>query len=412
MPKLLLPDRGPHEAPWIDAAAVPAMTTRSEGLRLAPGTAEPNGAPDSSLHERARDFVKSVPALRRLALGAIDVRDSARFLVGTTIPELLKARPRKLTIAITAHCNLRCTGCRYGRDFMPGAQLPMNVVGEILDDAAEAGIRTVRLYGGEPLLHPHLPEMITYATGLGLSPYVTTNGILLGQKARQLHEAGLRNVTVGFYGVEDSYDKYVNRPGRFTRLERSIEDTRALLGSRLKMQLNFLLMRPSCSIEAVDAAWRFAERYDMTFHTDLVHYSLPYFTEGEDRELQFRPEDETRIRAVVEHLVSLKQGAPERFPEPIQSLNSIPDWLLQGPEMRVPCDIEKLIWIGADGTVQLCYVTFKLGNVFEKRLRDMLFTDAHNCAARSAYKLECPNCHCERATRIVRHIPSRIKYRG
>lgn len=387
------------------------MTTESDHLRLGTELIDPAAARPRSLQDRTREFVKSVPALRRLAAGVIDVHDSARFLVGTTMPTLLKARPRKLTIAITAHCNLRCTGCRYGRDFMPGSQLPLNVMQEVLDDAAEAGIRTVRLYGGEPLLHPQLPEMITHATRLGLSPYVTTNGLLLGQKAHALYEAGLRDVTIGFYGVGEDYDAYVNRPGRFARLERSMEDTRALLGDRIKMQLNFLLMRPSCTIEAVDAAWRFAERYDMKFHTDLVHYSLPYFTEGADRELQFRAEDEPRIREVVTHLISLKRQSPERFPEPIQSLNSIPDWLLQGPDMRIPCDIEKLVWIGADGTVQLCYVTFKLGNVHEMRLRDMLFTDAHNCAARSAYKLECPNCHCERATRVVRHLPSRFKYR-
>jgi cyclic pyranopterin phosphate synthase len=76
----------------------------------------------------------------------------------------------------------------------------------------------------------------------------------------------------------------------------------------------------------------------------------------------------------------------------------------------VPCDRNKLIWIGADGTVQLCYVTFKLGNLHEKRLRDMLFTREHVAAARDAFALKCPNCHCGYDTRTLGHGPTRRQY--
>jgi hypothetical protein len=40
-----------------------------------------------------------------------------------------------MTIAVTAFCNLRCAGCRYGRSFMPGAQLPLRLVQDALIDA-------------------------------------------------------------------------------------------------------------------------------------------------------------------------------------------------------------------------------------------------------------------------------------
>jgi hypothetical protein len=45
--------------------------------------------------------------------------------------------------------------------------------------------------------------------------------------------------------------------------------------------------------------------------------------------------------------------------------------------MRVSCDAHKLIWIGADGTVQLCYAAFELGNLYERPLREILFQGAH-----------------------------------
>lgn len=78
--------------------------------------------------------------------------------------------------------------------------------------------------------------------------------------------------------------------------------------------------------------------------------------------------------------------------------------------MRVPGDAYRMIWIGADGSVKLCYVTFDLGNLHEQRLAEMLYGETHRQAARDCFQLSCPNCYCERKTRIQKHTPSRRKY--
>jgi cyclic pyranopterin phosphate synthase len=83
---------------------------------------------------------------------------------------------------------------------------------------------------------------------------------------------------------------------------------------------------------------------------------------------------------------------------------------MKGPGMKVPCDRYRLIWIGADGVVQLCYVTFKLGNLHDNRLAELLFTPEHRKASRDAFALKCPNCHCSYPNRIERHLPSRLRY--
>jgi MoaA/NifB/PqqE/SkfB family radical SAM enzyme len=330
--------------------------------------------------------------------------------LGRVLPSVIQPRPRRLTVAVTAHCNLRCTGCRYGRDFMPGQQLSLEEVKQILTDAKESGVELVRLYGGEPLLHRDLPEMVRHSIQLGLATYVTTNGTLLRQKIDALYEAGLRNITIGFYGTGEHYNNYVNRKDRFRRLEEGLSYARERYGSTLSLQLNYLVMRPTCNISALREAWEFAERFDMTFHTDLVHYSLPYFTDGKEGGLDFTPDDAEALQAFTRELSHLKQRHPRRVRESLPSIHSIPDWLLKGPDMRIPCDVKNLLWIGADGTVQLCYVTFKLGNIREKPLRDMLFTAAHKAAAQDAFKLKCPNCHCERDGRIQKHLASRLHY--
>jgi cyclic pyranopterin phosphate synthase len=293
---------------------------------------------------------------------------------------------------------------------MPSSQLGWPIVRDLLDDAKEAGFLTVRLYGGEPLLHPDLPKMVKHGVDLGLRVYVTTNGILLREKVDELYAAGLREITIGFYGVGDDYDSYVQSHDRFVQLEDGIAYVRHKYGQSMRLTLNWLLMRPSCSIEALRAVHQFALSYRMPIRVDLIHYSLPYFTEGPDRVLQFRPEDRSMIDKVVAELIRLKGIHPEMVTMPLNALNAIPDWLIKGPNMQVPCDSYRLIWVGADGTVQMCYVTFKLGNLHEKRLREMLFTPEHSQAARDAFALNCPNCHCHNDYRINKHLVSRIQY--
>jgi cyclic pyranopterin phosphate synthase len=349
----------------------------------------------------------------RTTLKALDGHiDLARHSIAHVFPQIIQPDPREIYITLTANCNLRCKGCRYGRDFMTGAQLPWKLVRNLLDDAKELSISNIRLYGGEPLLHRDIVRIVEYSTSIGLNVWITTNGILLKEKIDDLYRAGLRAIEVGFYGTGESYNSYVQRRDRFAALEAGIAYTRERYGLTIDIKLGWVLMRPTCTLDSAQQTWQFAERYSTSIGINLIHYSLPYFTEGPDRELQFRPEDRPAIEAVVRELIRCKELQPHLIQQSLMALRSIPDWLIKGPDMTVPCDRYRLIWVGADGTVQLCYVTFKLGNLHEKRFSEMLFTPEHRQASRDAFALKCPRCHCSYPSRTAMHAPSRWKYSG
>lgn len=359
----------------------------------------------------ARSLARIIPATEPALKAGYRISERMIGSLAKTWPSVVRARTERITIAITAHCNLRCQGCRYGRDFMPGAQLPLKIVEQLLEDAADARIPSVRLYGGEPLLHPDVVDMVKIATRLGVGCYITTNALTLDKKIEALHAAGLRKVTIGYYGEGSAFDAYVQRPGRYERLVESLENTRSMFGpEELDIQFNFLLSRRSASIEAVDDMVRFADRFRASIHLDVVHYSLPYFQEGPARELQFGPDDLGAVDKVVRHLLRLKAQRPRLLTESAIALASITDWAIKQEEMRIPCDARKLLWVGADASVMLCYVTFPLGNLHQTRLRDILYKDAHHQAAQDAFQLKCPNCHCEAASRVEKHAPSFRKY--
>ncbi len=364
-----------------------------------------------SIESLARTVAKQMPGTAPLLKAGYRQRERIITGVGGVWPGVVRAQTEKITIAITAHCNLRCMGCKYGRDFMPGAQLPMPIYRELIEDAAAAKVPAVRLYGGEPLLHPDVVEMVRLTNEVGVGCYMTTNALILDKKIDALHEAGLRKITMGYYGQGTAFDEYVQRPGRYDRLVESLENVRKSHGSdTLDLQFNFLLSRRSANKAAVDEIKQFAERYDASIHVDVVHYSLPYFQEGPERELQFRPEDADDVRRTIDYLLEIKAKTPNLLTESPVALAAFEDWAMKQEDMRVPCDARKLLWVGADGSVMLCYVTFPLGNLHAKRLRDILYTPDHHKAARDAFQLNCPNCHCEAGSRVEKHGPSFRKY--
>ena len=64
--------------------------------------------------------------------------------------------------------------------------------------AVSLGIARIKLTGGEPLMRKDLPEIISGIAAVpGLKDLsLTTNGLLLGDMAKELHERGLKRVNI------------------------------------------------------------------------------------------------------------------------------------------------------------------------------------------------------------------------
>src|SRR2546428_10219460 len=60
------------------------------------------------------------------------------------------------------------------------------------------GVRTIRITGGEPLVRVKLEELIGMINAIDPTPDITmtTNGLLLRQKAPMLKDAGLKRINI------------------------------------------------------------------------------------------------------------------------------------------------------------------------------------------------------------------------
>jgi MoaA/NifB/PqqE/SkfB family radical SAM enzyme len=88
---------------------------------------------------------------------------------------------------------------RYKREIFPLGYMDMDLYKQIVSECAEyhGADMTLNLHkDGEPLMHPHIGEMIAYAKSYGMFVHFATNGLLLGKKKEELVDNGLDLITV------------------------------------------------------------------------------------------------------------------------------------------------------------------------------------------------------------------------
>ncbi len=85
---------------------------------------------------------------------------------------------------VTYRCNAKCGFCDIWEQ--PSPMVNLDDVRRNLDDLKRLGVRVVDFTGGEPLLHPRLPEMLALAKERGFLTTVTTNGLLYPKRAEKL----------------------------------------------------------------------------------------------------------------------------------------------------------------------------------------------------------------------------------
>ena len=175
-----------------------------------------------------------------------------------------------LRVSLTDHCNLRCSYC------MPAEGLPWMDRDRLLTDPEIVrlidigtrllGIRTVRLTGGEPLLHRGLEHLVGALAGLPQRPRIalTTNAIGLSRRARDLADAGLDRINISLDTLDP--DTFV-RIARRRRLPDVLAGIAAARDAGLQpVKINTVLLRGVNDHEAVSLLrWAMEQQVQLRF---------------------------------------------------------------------------------------------------------------------------------------------------
>lgn len=136
--------------------------------------------------------------------------------------------PDKATLAleVSGVCNLRCPMCSYPNTKRQKGFMEWDLFEKIVDDVIENGHNIASLhFFGEPLLWPHIVEGVALLAKNNIFPRISTNGMLLtGTLARQLQNAGMKEIMVTIDTLMPEVYPKIRCGGNFSLVKQNIHD--------------------------------------------------------------------------------------------------------------------------------------------------------------------------------------------
>lgn len=162
-----------------------------------------------------------------------------------------------LRVSLTDRCNLRCFYCmpKEGVEWQaPQEILRYEEIERIIGVALKLGINKIRLTGGEPLVRKNiLPFIKRIAKMDGLKDLaMTTNGVLLAEKAEALKEAGLKRVNISLDTLNYAVFKEISGFDKLEDVLTGIE--KALEVGLTPLKINMVLMKNVNEEDALELA--------------------------------------------------------------------------------------------------------------------------------------------------------------
>ncbi len=132
-----------------------------------------------------------------------------------------KRYPLVLMLEPLFRCNLECKGC--GKIQFPNDILDRHVSPEQAWAAVEeCGVPVVSIAGGEPLIHPQMPEMVRGLVERKKFVYLCTNAVLLEKKLDLYTPSPYLTLSVHIDGTEERHDEVVCRKGVYKKATQAI----------------------------------------------------------------------------------------------------------------------------------------------------------------------------------------------
>ena len=277
-------------------------------------------------------------------------------LIAAAAP-LADAFDRRITylrISVTDRCNLRCVYCmpEAGLPWIPKAEiLSFEEIARVVRAAAQIGVRSVRLTGGEPLIRRDLDQLVAMLAAIpGIEDIaLSTNGLLLAEQVQGLRDAGLTRANISLDTLrEDRFVQIARRPG----LDRVLAGIEAAERAGLApIKLNCVVMRGQNDDEVEAFAELSRQRPVAVRFIEVM--PVTENVEGHTSEYISAREILERIGAIAElrPVPGPKGNGPARY----YAFDGAPGTVgVISPLSHDYCDTCNRVRLSADGRLKLC----------------------------------------------------------
>jgi MoaA/NifB/PqqE/SkfB family radical SAM enzyme len=231
------------------------------------------------------------------------MKNSDKLRIGAQIAvSKLTGRPRPFFVqySLLNACNAKCVYCNCPEREDPRADLETHL--RTLREFARLGAVRIKFLGGEPLLHPHLGQLVTTVKNLGMRAAMVTNGFLIPQKMDVMRR--LDEIVISIDGDEEAHDAQRGR-GTWKKVMAAVD---ACAAENLDFFLSAVVTRDTT--DQIDWLIDTARRYGVMVNFQIPQFNPEMYGTGAK---QWMPEPD-EIRKLIARIIAAKEaGAPVLF---------------------------------------------------------------------------------------------------
>jgi radical SAM protein with 4Fe4S-binding SPASM domain len=284
-----------------------------------------------------------------------------------------KADPQSLFLHITSRCNLSCPHCYYPSDPSKSRDVPMDKLIPLVEEGIDLGIKAITLSGGEPLCHPEIRTILESCRDR-LTVQLLTNGTLIDKEWAEFLADRDIQIQVSLDGPTAEIHDNIRGQDNF---EKSLHAVDRLQKAGLKDRITLATTVSSHNIKELEEMISLSKALDVpkirflpvrrmgTASNNWQEVGSQLTVEDYESFFDFARQAARLNRPVIDISCGLSGLIIHDFSDKGR------DWLW--------CPIGRSIVVDTGGNAYPCAPlmaeSFHLGNVFEKGLKDIFFSE-------------------------------------
>jgi MoaA/NifB/PqqE/SkfB family radical SAM enzyme len=286
-------------------------------------------------------------------------------------------RPLSAHIKLTENCQARCISCNYWQSRWQDSIDTSRAI-ELVNEIDSAGIQSLRLTGGEPLLRKDLFHILATANTSRFKRIILqTNGLLIKKLHKEINASPITHIAVSIDGLKQTNDLIRGIRGYF---DLGMEGLKLLKDKKLAISVT--LNRMSAG-ELEDLA-AMARQVGAKLEFNILSQSLFFLKDANIASMWPESGD------VAEIARFLNGKRPE------YEVDYIKRYYNHEAIAEPPCVLGYLqVFVLSNGDVLTgCYPLKPVGNILRDSLATVLASEAYSRQAEAMLRRECPGCTC------------------
>ncbi|MCX5714750.1 MAG: radical SAM protein [Candidatus Omnitrophica bacterium] len=262
-----------------------------------------------------------------------------------------------MEIEFSIRCNLRCQYCYASEGKSFDGELSREEIRDAILQAKALGARKIVILGGEPMLYPHIMEMLRFIRGEGLQVEMFTNGYQISPDiARQLFDLGIFVVLKMNSRVENIQDALSGKKGAHKNIQEAFINLKraGYPGEHGNLAVSTVICQQN--IDDIPGMWEWLREQNIAPYFEMIT------PKGRARENEWLHVDIRRVEEVFKKLAEIDRVKYGR------------DWQPQPPLAEIKCLRHQFsCMINAQGYVFPCVgINIPVGNIRERKLSDII----------------------------------------